>query len=174
MSKDKVPPFMEDPRGEFTRKVDSELLMRFANDDEKNKVRVELEKQEAQRRRLDSEKKTLETVAAQMARIKEVLTGRDEFVARRFDNIERTEPSDGVGVTYSFSATGAARAARMQFYCQDNATHQAFFVESLMEIEGKMPPRKDYITFPVADVNIARVKKFVEGKILAFIKEYLE
>ncbi len=165
----------KDVRGEFTKKIDQELILRHASASEKQAARIELEKEESHRQLAEKHQQQRREVDVVCDEVDAALRGRTEFLRARFSNMREDSPKGARGIRYVFVKSAEYKwDAFLELRVKDNDSHQALFVESSMEVVGKSAAKNDYITFPVKDMKIDRVKKFVERKILDFIKAYLD
>lgn len=167
-----------DLRGDFTRAIDSEKLLRASGASE---VQRELERQRQEQERAAREARqrdeALRTQLAQeTSRIVEVLASRAQSIQRQFPNA-RVESDPAAGrVRYRFEKSAAhSDPGLVELVCQVNAATQAIIVDSRVEITGRMEPRQDYITFNLTKIedSLPKVKKFLEGKLRDFVRSYL-
>ena len=164
---------MSDPRGEFTKRIDEELLLQSAGEAARQAARIDLDLVQRRQRSAVREANDNRLLEEALGSIREVLSSRSEFLADRFSNMIESVDPEGRGVAYRFSASEShPREATLELRVAPNDTGNAIFVESAMAIE-ESPAINDYITFPAREVPIPRVKRFVEGKIVEFIKAYL-
>lgn len=155
--------------GEFTRKIDQEFLKKREGIDPEL-----LRRQEAERKKKLLSQSAEEKARQEMERILEIFGERAQFLQERFPNMKREELLEPLGVRYMFKKDAThTYDGVLEFRCRDNESHQALFVENTLEIVDKNKPKNDYITFAVDKVDLQRIKRFVESKILAFTQEYL-
>ena len=145
---------MSPARGEFTRKFDREIL---------GDETAEAEEREAQRQALMAEDRALEE---EFEKILAVLDYRAKWIKARFPEAKDMDV-DFRGRRFEFSSGGRKRGA-IQFQTRLTDSQQGITVESTMELEGAFPRRHDYVNFPKERVQIDRVKRFVEAKLMQF------
>ena len=68
---------------------------------------------------------------------------------------------------FEFRSGGQLRGT-IQFQTRLTESLQGITVESTMDLEGDFPRRHDYVNFPKERVQIDRVKRFVETKLMQF------
>jgi hypothetical protein len=152
---------MPDPRGEFTRKFDRDVL--------KDETAA-IEELEAQRKLQQAEDAGVE---GELKKLDEVLAYRAKWLSERFQGV--TEPGKKLefrGRRFEFPRRGNVGPGWLEFRARLNETGLGITFECQMELEGKFSKRYDYMSFPKAFVDLARAKKFVENKIVEFAMDY--
>jgi len=152
---------MSEPRGEFTRKFDREVL--------KDETAA-LEDLDAQRKRQKAEEAGLE---GEFVKLAEILDYRAKWLADRFPGVkEAANKDDFRGKRFEFPKKGGAGPGWMEFRSRLTETGLGITLECFMQLEGKFQKRYDYVNFPKTGVDVARAKKFVENKIFEFATDY--
>lgn len=158
MTDGQVDSSLDDGRGEFTRKFDRDILgdETAARAEEVHRHRL----MEAQDRQLESE----------FLRIMSVLEYRAQWLRGRFPGC--VEPQVGFrGRRFEFHKDGK-QVGWIEFHTRLTDSQQGILVQSFMELEGQFGKRCDYVSFPKDKVNLDRVKRFVESKLLEFAGPY--
>lgn len=149
---------MNSGRGEFTRKFDRDIL---------GDASAEEEERAAQQAALKAEDRALEE---EFDKILSVLDYRAKWLTRRFPEA-RIVDVDFRGRRFEFTSGGKVRGT-IQFQTRLTESHQGITVESTMDLEGAFPRRHDYVNFPKERVQIDRVKRFVETKLMQFASDW--
>lgn len=145
---------MNSGRGEFTRKFDREIL---------GDASAEAEEREAQRKALLQEDRQLEE---EFEKILAILDYRAKWLTDRFSDC-RDVAVEFRGRRFEFTSGGKLRGS-IQFQTRLTDSEQGITVESTMDLEGVFPRRHDYVNFPKERVQIDRVKRFVESKLMEY------
>ncbi|MBL4844412.1 MAG: hypothetical protein JKY65_02700 [Planctomycetes bacterium] len=150
---------MASGRGEFTRKFDRDIL---------GDATAEEEERVAQEEALKAEDSALEE---EFQKILAVLDYRAKWLTRRFPECKNVDKLDFRGRKFEFSQGGQLRGT-IQFQTRLTESLQGITVESTMDLEGAFPRRHDYVNFPKERVQIDRVKRFVETKLMQFAADW--
>jgi hypothetical protein len=152
---------MPDPRGEFTRKFDRDVLK-----DES----AAIEELEAQRKRQQTEEAGLE---GEFQKLDTILDYRARWLAERFSGVKEPERKPEFrGRRFEFPRRVSGGPGWMEFRARLTETGLGITFECFMQLEGKFTKKYDYVNFQKAGVDVARAKKFVESKILEFAMDY--
>jgi hypothetical protein len=151
---------MPDPRGDFTRKFDRDVL----KDDS-----AALEELEAQRAKQRAEE---EGVEGEFVKLANVLQYRANWLQDRFKGVIEPKGLSFRGRRFEFPKKEKAGPGWIEFRSHLTDTGLGIILESFMELDGKFKKKYDYITFPKVGVDVERAKKFVENKIFEFALEY--
>jgi hypothetical protein len=152
---------MSEPRGEFTRKFDRDVLK-----DESAAV----EELAAQKRRQREEEAGLE---GEFAKLAEILEYRAKWLSERFAGVKEAEnKGDSRARRFDFPKRGSVGPGWMEFRSRLTETGLGISLECYMQLEGKFQKRYDYVNFPKTGVDVTRAKKFVENKIFEFASDY--
>lgn len=146
-------------RGEFTRKFDREIL-----GDES----AAEEEREAQRLAALAQDEALE---AEFQKILSVLDYRANWLRERFPGFRPVGDLGFRGRRFEFLHEDKV-VGYVEFRVRLTDSQQGLRIESFMELEGQFPRRHDYVNFPKDNVNLDRVKRFVESKLLEFAGPY--
>ena len=149
-----------DPRGEFTRKFDREIM----KDDT-----AALAELEAQRARQRAEEDGVETEFAKLAAI---LDHRAAWLMPRFKGVSDVKNLNFRGRRFEFPKRDKAGPGWIEFRSHLTDTGLGITLECFMELEGKFKKKYDYITFPKTGLDPEKAKKFVENKLYEFGTEY--
>lgn len=149
-----------EPRGEFTRKFDRDVL--------KDETAA-TEELEAQRRRQQIEDAGL---AGEFTKLDEILEYRSKWLSERFPGVKESSDKVERGKRFEFPKKGSAGPGSMEFRSRLTETGLGITLECFMQLEGKFQKRYDYVNFPKTGIDIARAKKFVESKIFEFAMDY--
>jgi hypothetical protein len=137
-----------DFRGEFTKKIDQELIMRHSTAEEKAEARSWLDKEAEEKKHLELQRSQEEAAARRLREVEDALRCRTDFLRARFPNMTEGTPPQGRGILYRFQKGGEfSHDASLELLVRDNESRQAMFVESSMEVTGRLTPKHDYITY---------------------------
>jgi hypothetical protein len=150
---------MTEQRGEFTRKFDREIL-----GDETAAREEELHRQ----RLAEAGDKALE---AEFHRIMNVLEYRAQWLRERFPSCVEPKQLSFRGRRFEFIQQNEV-VGWLEFHTRLTDSQQGIMVQSFMELRDQFPKRCDYVSFPKEKVNLDRVKRFVESKLLEFAGPY--
>jgi hypothetical protein len=150
---------VSEPRGEFTRKFDRDVM----KDD--SAAREELE---AQRKRQQQEEAGVE---GELAKLDEILEYRSKWLAERFKGVTESKV-DFRGRRFEFPKKGGMGPGWIEFRSKLTETGLGITLESYMALDGKFAKKFDYMNFPKESVDVTRAKKFVENKIFEFAMHY--
>ncbi|RME03305.1 MAG: hypothetical protein D6805_06990 [Planctomycetota bacterium] len=139
----------QDP-GEFTKKFDAEIFNKY----------------------LESSDQKLDEVEEKLAKVQEILEKRKNFLLQRFENCKAKEMNLGVELEF-FPNHKLKKSGKLHFHCNLNEATFAMFLEYQAQIEGNLL-HKDYISFSLKRLNLEKVERFVEAKILQFAREYVK
>lgn len=151
---------MSEPRGEFTRKFDRDVLK-----DES----AAIEELEAQRKRQQEEEAGLE---GEFGKLAEILAYRAKWLSERFPGVTEGSKIDFRGRRFEFPKRETVGPGWMEFRSRLTETGLGITLECFMQLEGKFAKRYDYVNFPKTGVDVTRAKKFVENKIFEFAMDY--
>jgi hypothetical protein len=147
-------------RGEFTRKFDRDIL----NDKE-----AANEEREVQRKR---ELAADAAVEAEFLKILNILDYRAQWLRDRFKSMQEPKAVDFRGRRFEFPGPGGQLAGWIEFRTKLSESQQAIVIESFMQLEGVFNRKYDYVSFPKEAVNVDRVRRFVESKLIEFAGPY--
>lgn len=150
---------MTEQRGEFTRKFDRDILGddTAAQEEELHRARA-----------LELQDKALE---AEFHRIMSVLEYRAQWLRDRFPNCVEPKQLGFRGRRFEF-VHGNETVGWLEFHTRLTDSQQGILVQSFMELQGQFPKRCDYVSCPKEKVNLERIKKFIESKLLEFAGPY--
>ena len=152
-------------RGRFTRMFDHEFISdALARREQEFKDEAELaavDRDERTTRRLE--------VASSIA---ERFHSRRDQLSNKFPGMVARTTEDALGVSYQFPpAQGQAEGARLEFEVEVSHSGAALHIHSRGILGGKTAA--DRISMAERKVDLARVERFVERKILDFVRRYL-
>lgn len=152
---------MAEPRGEFTRKFDREVM----KDDT-----AAFEELEAQRQKQRSEEQGVES---EFAKLSSILEYRAQWLNGRFVGVKDSKEAGGArNRRFEFPVRDKVGPGWIEFRAHLTDTGLGITLECFMELEGKFKKKYDYINFPKTSVDAERAKKFVENKIFEFALDY--
>jgi hypothetical protein len=152
-------------RGRFTRMLDREFIEdALARKDQALADEAELLAVEEEQRR-----RSRLTVAGD---ITTCFHARDRHLQERFPNLEMDAPSGEFSHRFLFPAgESQLRESALEFHCEVSHEGSAFHIHARTTMGGKTIA--DRLSFPEKKVDMDRVNRFVERKILDFVRTYV-
>lgn len=149
--------------GDFTTRFDAEIL--------KSKM-AEMEAAKAKEAKAKAEVDRVDRLLAEVA---EILEHRAKFIVERFPNATpvANEDSSQVGFAFAFSETTDRKAATFSLQAKIKESRLAIIVESRMKVPCVQRVLYDYVTMPTNQPDVERARRFIEGKLFDFARDYV-
>ena len=107
-----------------------------------------------------------------LAEVREVFEHRAGFIQERFPNADRDEGS-GDALAFSFKEVEGRRAAHLRLAVTVKESKVALLLECQYRVGSDQRGTRDYVTLPVTVSATERARRFVEGKLCDFARDYL-
>jgi len=149
--------------GEFTTRFDAEIL--------KSKM-AELEAEKAKKAKAEAEVSRVDQMLEEVGKL---LDHRAKFIIERFPNAKLVDPGEGapVGFVFSFTETADRKAATFSVQARIKESRLAIIVESRLRVPSIQKVQYDYVTLPTNQPDTGRARRFIEGKLFDFARDYV-
>lgn len=152
-------------RGRFTRMFDRAFISDALQRKEQEQ-RDEAELAETDRMKRESKRREIATSISERFRTK------NEHLQRKFPGLDVVTIHDGLGERFTLPALPTGQTeGKLEFECEISHSGAAFHIHSRTSIHGNQTA--DRLSFPERRVDFARIDKFIERKILEFVRLYL-